>query len=92
MKHEPIALASNATPSVFIISLETSIQQSHGQQKKSTLKGPPSTLHSTMIREDDKIADDVIRIPQVPQLLKLVLTIVSLPLLSCSIAYLAAAI
>jgi len=89
MKHGPIALVDDATPSVFIVPRGTTYSKVMANMEEVKARGGPIiAIASHDDPQVDKIADDVIRIPQVPEFLQPIVTIVPLQLLSYHIALL----
>ncbi len=89
MKHGPIALVDDATPSVFIVPQGTTYSKVMANMEEVKARGGPIiAIASHDDPQVDKIADDVIRIPQVPEFLQPIVTIVPLQLLSYHIALL----
>ncbi len=89
MKHGPIALVDDATPSVFIIPHGTTYDKVMANMEEVKARGGPIiAIASHDDPQVDKIADDVIRIPKVPEFLQPIVTIVPLQLLSYHIALL----
>lgn len=89
MKHGPIALVDEATPSVFIVPQGTTYSKVMANMEEVKARGGPIiAIASHDDPQVDKIADDVIRIPQVPEFLQPLVTIVPLQLLSYHIALL----
>ena len=89
MKHGPIALVDKATPSVFIIPRGTTYDKVILNMEEVKARGGP--IIAVASHDDpqlDRIADDVIRVPQVPEFLQPVVTVIPLQLLSYSIAVL----
>lgn len=89
MKHGPIALVDDATPSVFIIPHGTTYDKVMANMEEVKARGGPIIAVAS---HDDptvaKIADDVIRVPQVPEFLQPIVSVVPLQLLSYHIALL----
>ena len=89
MKHGPIALVDEATPSVFIVPQGTTYSKVMANMEEVKARGGPIiAIASHDDPQGDKIADDVIRIPHVPEFLQPIVTIVPLQLLSYHIALL----
>ena len=87
MKHGPIALVDNATPSVFIVPQGTTYSKVIANMEEVKARGGPIiAIASQDDPQVDRIADEVIRIPQVPEFLQPIVTIVPLQLLSYHIA------
>ncbi|MGI9474137.1 MAG: glutamine--fructose-6-phosphate transaminase (isomerizing) [Rubripirellula sp.] len=89
MKHGPIALVDDATPSVFIIPRGTTYDKVLANMEEVKARGGPIIAIAS---HDDpqiaSIADDVIRIPQVPEILQPIITVIPLQLLSYHVALL----
>jgi glutamine---fructose-6-phosphate transaminase (isomerizing) len=89
MKHGPIALVDEATPSVFIIPHGTTYDKVMANMEEVKARGGPVIAIAS---HDDpnisSIADDVIRVPHVPEYLQPIVTVVPLQLLSYHIALL----
>jgi glucosamine--fructose-6-phosphate aminotransferase (isomerizing) len=89
MKHGPIALVDDATPSVFIIPHGTTYDKVMANMEEVKARGGPIiAIASHDDPQVDNIADDVIRVPQVPEILQPILTVIPLQLLSYHIALL----
>ncbi|MCG8653473.1 MAG: glutamine--fructose-6-phosphate transaminase (isomerizing) [Pirellulales bacterium] len=89
MKHGPIALVDQATPSVFIIPHGTTYDKVMANMEEVKARGGP--IIAIASHDDprvDSIADDVIRVPQIPEFLQPIVTVVPLQLLSYHIALL----
>ncbi len=89
MKHGPIALVDDVTPSVFIIPRGTTYDKVMANMEEVKARGGP--IIAVASHDDpqvDSIADDVIRVPQVPEFLQPIVTVVPLQLLSYHIALL----
>ncbi len=89
MKHGPIALVDDATPSVFIIPHGTTYDKVMANMEEVKARGGP--IIAVASHEDprvDAIADDVIRVPHVPEILQPIVTVVPLQLLAYHIAIL----
>ncbi len=89
MKHGPIALVDEKTPSVFIVPRGNVHDKVMANMEEVKARGGPIIAIAS---EDDKhiesIADDVIRVPQVQEFLQPIVTVVPLQLLSYHIALL----
>ncbi|TWT53458.1 Glutamine--fructose-6-phosphate aminotransferase [isomerizing] [Rubripirellula amarantea] len=87
MKHGPIALVDDATPSVFIVPAGGTYDKVMANMEEVKARGGPVIAIAS---EDDphvhQIADDVIHVPQVQQFLQPIVTVVPLQLLSYHIA------
>jgi glucosamine--fructose-6-phosphate aminotransferase (isomerizing) len=89
MKHGPIALVDKVTPSVFIIPRGTTYDKVMANMEEVKARGGP--IIAVAGYDDpqvDAVADDVIRIPQVPEFLQPIVSVVPLQLLSYHIALL----
>ena len=89
MKHGPIALVDEKTPSVFIVPRGTTYDKVMSNMEEVKARGGP--VIAVASHDDpqlDAIADDVIRIPAVPEILQPIVTVVPLQLLSYHIALL----
>ena len=89
MKHGPIALVDEDTPSVFIIPHGTTYDKVMANMEEVKARGGP--VIAVASEEDpnvDSIADDVIRVPTAPEILQPIVTVVPLQLLSYHIALL----
>ncbi|TWU62999.1 Glutamine--fructose-6-phosphate aminotransferase [isomerizing] [Crateriforma conspicua] len=89
MKHGPIALVDEHTPSVFIVPKGTTYDKVVANMEEVKARGGPIIAIAS---QDDpqvqKIADDVITIPDAPGLTQPIVSIVPLQLLSYHIALL----
>jgi glucosamine--fructose-6-phosphate aminotransferase (isomerizing) len=89
MKHGPIALVDEFTPSVFIMPLGTTYDKVMANMEEVKARGGP--IIAVASHDDpqiESIADDVIRVPQVPEILQPIVTVIPLQLLSYHIALL----
>jgi glucosamine--fructose-6-phosphate aminotransferase (isomerizing) len=89
MKHGPIALVDRHTPSVFIIPQGTTYDKVMANIEEVKARGGP--VIAIACHEDPRIADladDVIRIPEVPEFLQPIVSVVPLQLLSYHVALL----
>ncbi len=89
MKHGPIALVDEATPSVFIIPHGTTYDKVMANMEEVKARGGP--IIAVASHDDpqvDAIADDVIHVPNVPEFLQPIITVIPLQLLSYHIALL----
>ncbi len=89
MKHGPIALVDKETPSVFIIPRGTTYDKVMANMEEVKARGGP--IIAVAGYDDPQVAtvaDDVIRIPQVPEILQPIVSVVPLQLLSYHIALL----
>ena len=89
MKHGPIALVDKVTPSVFIMPRGTTYDKVMSNMEEVKARGGPViAIASSDDTEIRKIADDVIMIPEVPEFLQPIVSVVPLQLLSYHIAVL----
>ncbi len=89
MKHGPIALVDEATPSVFIVPQGTTYDKVMANMEEVKARGGP--IIAVACHDDpmvDAIADDVIHVPNVPGFLQPIITVIPLQLLSYHIALL----
>jgi glucosamine--fructose-6-phosphate aminotransferase (isomerizing) len=89
MKHGPIALVDAHTPSVFIIPSGTTYDKVVANIEEVKARGGP--IIAVACQDDPRIAslaDDVIRIPEVPEFLQPIVSVVPLQLLSYHVALL----
>ncbi len=89
MKHGPIALVDEATPSVFIIPHGTTYDKVMANMEEVKARGGP--IIAVASHDDprvDAIADDIIHVPQVPEILQPIITVIPLQLLAYHIAIL----
>src|SRR5262245_27717235 len=89
MKHGPIALVDEDTPSVFLMPRGPIFDKvmSNLMEIKAR-KGPVIAIASEGDEEIAAVADDVIEVPQVPEYLQPLVTVVPLQLLAYHIALL----
>ncbi|TWU04547.1 glutamine--fructose-6-phosphate transaminase (isomerizing) [Stieleria varia] len=89
MKHGPIALVDKATPSVFIIPHGTTYDKVMANMEEVRARGGPIiAIASHDDPQVDSVADDVIRIPRVPEFLQPIVSVIPLQLLSYHVALL----
>lgn len=89
MKHGPIALVDKHTPSVFIVPRGTTYDKVMANMEEVKARGGPIiAIASHDDAQVDAIADEVIHIPEVPEFLQPLVTVVPLQLLSYHIALL----
>ncbi|TWT74127.1 glutamine--fructose-6-phosphate transaminase (isomerizing) [Allorhodopirellula solitaria] len=89
MKHGPIALVEEETPSVFIMPRGTTYDKVLSNMEEVKARGGPViAIASSNDTEIRKIADDVIMIPEAPEFLQPIVSVVPLQLLSYHIAVL----
>lgn len=89
MKHGPIALVDRETPSVFIIPRGTTYDKVMANIEEVKARGGP--IIAVACHDDPRVAelaDDVIHIPEVPEFLQPIVSVVPLQLLSYHIALL----
>ena len=89
MKHGPIALVDEVTPSVFIIPHGTTYDKVMANMEEVKARGGP--IIAVASHDDprvDAIADDIIHVPQVPEILQPIVTVIPLQLLAYHIAIL----
>ncbi|MEZ6091742.1 MAG: glutamine--fructose-6-phosphate transaminase (isomerizing) [Pirellulaceae bacterium] len=89
MKHGPIALVDEHTPSVFIIPRGTVYDKVMSNMEEVHARGGP--IIAVTSHDDSRIseiAEDVIRIPEVPEFLQPIVSVIPLQLLSYHIALL----
>ena len=89
MKHGPIALVDDATPSVFIIPRGSTYDKVMANMEEVKARGGP--IIAVASHDDphvDSIADDVIRIPEIAEFLQPIVSVVPLQLLSYHVALL----
>ena len=87
MKHGPIALVDEHTPSVFIIPQGTTYDKVMANMEEVKARGGP--IIAVASKDDphvDAVADDVIHIPDVPGIIQPIVSVVPLQLLSYHIA------
>ena len=89
MKHGPIALVDEVTPSIFIMPRGTTYDKVMANMEEVKARGGPViAIASGDDTEIRKIADDVIMIPEVPEFLQPIVSVIPLQLLSYHIAVL----
>lgn len=89
MKHGPIALVDEKTPSVFIVPRGNVHDKVMANMEEVKARGGPIiAIASQDDKHIDSIADDVIRVPQIQEFLQPIVTVVPLQLLSYHIALL----
>lgn len=89
MKHGPIALVDDKTPSIFIIPQGTTYDKVMANMEEVKARGGP--IIAVASKDDphvESVADDVIHIPDVPALIQPIVSVVPLQLLSYHIALL----
>ncbi len=89
MKHGPIALVDENTPSVFLVPRGNVFDKvMSNMQEIKARGGPVIAIASAGDREVSAVADDVIPIPDVPEYLQPIVTAIPLQLLAYEIALL----
>jgi len=89
MKHGPIALVDEETPSVFIIPKGSTYDKVMANMEEVKARGGPViALASRDDPEVQSVADDVIHVPEVPSFTQPIVNVVPLQLLSYHIALL----
>ena len=89
MKHGPIALVDEHTPSVFIIPRGTTYDKVMSNMEEVKARGGPViAIAGNEDQQIRKIADDVITIPEAPEFLQPIISVIPLQLLSYHIAVL----
>lgn len=89
MKHGPIALVDDATPSVFIVPQGTTYDKVMANMEEVKARGGPViALADSEDKQVTAVADDVIRVPQVQGFLQPIVNAIPLQLLSYHIAVL----
>ena len=87
MKHGPIALVDEKTPSVFVITKDFVYEKVMANIEEIRARGGPViAIVGEGDRKVEKIVDDVIYVPEVEPFLQPLVTIVPLQLLSYHIA------
>ncbi len=89
MKHGPIALVDEATPSVFIVPNGTTYDKVMSNMEEVRARGGPVIAIAS--HEDPQVrtlADDVVMVPHVPEILQPIVTVVPLQLLAYHVALL----
>lgn len=87
MKHGPIALVDEQTPSVFIVPRGSTQEKVMANMEEVKARGGPIiAVCAADDTEVDQIADDVIHVPEVPEFLQPIVTVIPLQLLSYHIA------
>src|SRR6056297_1218908 len=89
MKHGPIALVDAETPSVFIVPRGTTYDKVVANMEEVKARGGP--IIAIACREDqalDHLADEVIQVPEVPEFLQPIVSVVPLQLLAYHVALL----
>lgn len=89
MKHGPIALVDDKTPSVFIVPQGATYDKVMANMEEVKARGGP--IIAVASKDDphiDAVADDVIHIPDVPAIIQPIVSVVPLQLLSYHIALL----
>jgi glucosamine--fructose-6-phosphate aminotransferase (isomerizing) len=89
MKHGPIALVDEETPSVFLVPRGQVFDKvMSNMQEIKARRGPVIAIASPDDREVAKVADDVIPIPDVPEWLQPIVAVIPLQLLAYEISLL----
>lgn len=89
MKHGPIALVDEETPSVFLVPRGQVFDKvMSNMQEIKARRGPVIAIASPADREVAKVADDVIPIPDVPEWLQPIVAAIPLQLLAYEISLL----
>ncbi|AMV27747.1 Glutamine--fructose-6-phosphate aminotransferase [Gemmata sp. SH-PL17] len=89
MKHGPIALVDESTPSVFLVPRGNVFDKvMSNMQEIKARGGPVIAIASAGDHEVSAVADDVIEIPDVPEYLQPIVTAIPLQLLAYEIALL----
>ncbi|MEM6688168.1 MAG: glutamine--fructose-6-phosphate transaminase (isomerizing) [Planctomycetota bacterium] len=89
MKHGPIALVDEKTPSVFIVPHGTTYDKVLANMEEVKARGGPIiAIAGEKDSQVESIADDVIVVPQVAEFLQPIVTVIPLQLLSYHIALL----
>jgi glucosamine--fructose-6-phosphate aminotransferase (isomerizing) len=89
MKHGPIALVDEETPSVFLVPRGQVFDKvMSNMQEIKARRGPVIAIASPDDREVAKVADDVIPIPDVPEWLQPIVAAIPLQLLAYEISLL----
>ncbi len=89
MKHGPIALVDEATPSVFIVPNGTTYDKVMANMEEVRARGGPVIAITS--HDDPQVralSDDVIQVPHVPEFIQPIVTVVPLQLLAYHIALL----
>ena len=89
MKHGPIALVDDRTPSVFIMPRGATYDKVMANMEEVAARGGP--IIAVTCHDDPavaRLADDVIRIPEMPEFLQPIVSVVPLQLLSYHVALL----
>ncbi|MEM0925972.1 MAG: glutamine--fructose-6-phosphate transaminase (isomerizing) [Planctomycetota bacterium] len=89
MKHGPIALVDERTPSVFIVPQGTTYDKVMANMEEVKARGGP--IIAVAAKDDaaiNAVADDVIHVPDVPAIIQPIVSVIPLQLLSYHIALL----
>lgn len=89
MKHGPIALVDAQTPSVFIVPRGTTYEKVIANMEEVKARGGP--IIAVTCQSDpaiNELADDVIRVPEIPEFLQPMVSVVPLQLLAYHVALL----
>jgi len=89
MKHGPIALVDEQTPSVFIVPRGTTYEKVIANMEEVKARGGPIIAVTCQANPAiDDLADDVVRVPATPEFLQPIVSVVPLQLLSYHVALL----
>ncbi|QEG38396.1 glutamine--fructose-6-phosphate transaminase (isomerizing) [Roseimaritima ulvae] len=89
MKHGPIALVDTDTPSVFIVPRGTTYEKVIANMEEVKARGGPIIAVTCQANPAiDDLADDVIRVPAIPEYLQPIVSVVPLQLLAYHVALL----
>jgi glucosamine--fructose-6-phosphate aminotransferase (isomerizing) len=89
MKHGPIALVDEHTPSIFIVPQGTTYEKVMANMEEVKARGGP--IIAVASKDDplvEAVADDIIHIPDVPAIIQPIVTVIPLQLLAYHIALL----
>jgi glucosamine--fructose-6-phosphate aminotransferase (isomerizing) len=89
MKHGPIALVDHQTPSVFLVPRGTTFEKVLANMQEVKARGGPIiAIASDTDSRVSRLADEVIHVPEVPEFLQPIVSVVPLQLLAYHIAVL----
>ena len=89
MKHGPIALVDEETPSVFLVPRGAVFDKVMSNMQEIKARGGPIiAICSANDHEVDHVADDVIEVPDVPEYLQAIITAIPLQLFAYEVALL----
>ncbi|QDS92307.1 Glutamine--fructose-6-phosphate aminotransferase [isomerizing] [Roseimaritima multifibrata] len=89
MKHGPIALVDEHTPSVFIVPRGTTYEKVIANMEEVKARsGPVIAVTCHADPAIDNLADDVIRVPETPEFLQPIVSVIPLQLLAYNVALL----